>query len=84
MGTFRVNVEVGDPDGRRYERVEALGVVPHARDHFVLAAGRSAPSCSEPTPSKASASRPTLSVDASCRSPASSSPSTDLALGSGD
>ena len=59
MGTFRMNVEVGDPDGRRYERVEALvdtgatytslprpllealGVVPHARDHFVLADGRS-------------------------------------------
>ena len=24
MGTFRVEVEVGDPEGRRYERVEAL------------------------------------------------------------
>ena len=24
MGTFRVQVEVGDPEGRRYERVEAL------------------------------------------------------------
>jgi clan AA aspartic protease len=24
MGTFRVEIEVGDPDGRRYERVEAL------------------------------------------------------------
>ncbi len=24
MGTFRVEVEVGDPEGRRYERVEAV------------------------------------------------------------
>ena len=58
MGTFRVEVEVGDPEGRRYERVEALvdtgatytslprpllealGVIPHARDSFVLADGR--------------------------------------------
>src|SRR2546425_617045 len=58
MGTFRVEIEVGDPDGRRYERVdalvdtsatytslprpllEALGIVPHARERFVLADGR--------------------------------------------
>ena len=58
MGTFRVEIEVGDPGGRRYERVEtlvdtgatytslprplleALGIVPHARDRFVLADGR--------------------------------------------
>ena len=24
MGTFRVEVEIGDPEGRRYDRVEAL------------------------------------------------------------
>jgi clan AA aspartic protease len=59
MGTFRVDVEVGDPEGRRYDRIEALvdtgatytslprpllealDVVPHARERFVLADGRS-------------------------------------------
>ncbi len=58
MGTFRVRIEVGDREARRYEPVEALvdtgatyttvssslleqlGVVPHARDAFVLADGR--------------------------------------------
>lgn len=58
MGTFRVAVEVGDPQGRRYERIDAvvdtgatytslpqplldaLGVVPHARERFLLADGR--------------------------------------------
>ncbi len=58
MGTFRVQVEVGDPTGERFEPVDALvdtgatytslprplldalGVVPHTRDRFVLADGR--------------------------------------------
>ncbi len=58
MGTFRVQVEIGDPSGRRYEPMDALvdtgatytmvpsplleqlGVIPHARDAFVLADGR--------------------------------------------
>ena len=58
MGTFRVEVEVGDPGGRRFERIDALvdtgatytslprplldalGVIPHARDSFLLADGR--------------------------------------------
>ena len=39
MGTFHVDVEIGDPEGRRYDRVEALGVVPHARAWFRLADG---------------------------------------------
>ena len=58
MGTFHVEIEVGDPEGRRYDRVEllvdtgatctslpcplieALGLVPPARERFVLADGR--------------------------------------------
>jgi aspartyl protease family protein len=58
MGTFRVEIEVGDPGGQRFERVDALvdtgapytslprplldalGVIPHARDSFLLADGR--------------------------------------------
>ena len=58
MGTFHVDIEVGDPEGRRYEPVEALvdtgstylslprpllealGVVAHTSDRFVLADGR--------------------------------------------
>src|SRR5712664_2899177 len=58
MGTFRVEIEVGDPGGRRFERVDALvdtgatytslprslldalGVIAHARDSFLLADGR--------------------------------------------
>jgi clan AA aspartic protease len=58
MGTFRVQVEVGDPTGERFQPVDALvdtgatytslprplldalGVLPHTRDRFVLADGR--------------------------------------------
>ncbi len=58
VGTFRVQIEIGDPTGQRFESVEALvdtgatyttlsasllarlGVVPHARDAFILADGR--------------------------------------------
>jgi hypothetical protein len=40
MGTFHVDVEIGDPEGRRYEPVEALGVEPHQRAWFRLADGR--------------------------------------------
>lgn len=58
MGTFRIEIEVGDPEGRRYESVaalvdtgatytslprlllDALGVIPHTRDTFILADGR--------------------------------------------
>src|SRR2546430_935100 len=58
MGTFHVEIEVGDSHGSRYERIdalvdtgatytslprpllEALGIVPHARERFVLADGR--------------------------------------------
>jgi clan AA aspartic protease len=58
MGTFRVEIEVGDSEGGRYERIDALvdtgatytslprtlldalGIVPHTRDAFVLADGR--------------------------------------------
>ena len=58
MGTFRVEIEIGDPEGRRYARLEALvdtgatytslqstllealGVVPHVSDLFLLADGR--------------------------------------------
>ena len=52
MGTFRVEIEVGDPGGRRYEAVEAtyttlpasmlrkLGVAPISASTFALADGR--------------------------------------------
>ena len=58
MGTFHIDVEIGDLEGRHHDRVEvlvdtrstylslprplleAIGVVAHTRDRFVLADGR--------------------------------------------